>query len=111
MKHTHPLSLVPLGNTFSFPPSNIHNTAFLMYSCPWIEGARERPSCSNTSPFWRENLRIRATSSAEKCGVASLLSCWMLFAMRIVLQRNTSNEYKKTEFDQYSRSSATGEFE
>lgn len=52
-KGTYPLSLVPFGSTFSTPPSNMQRRAFLMYSWPWILGARDFESNSNTSSPWK----------------------------------------------------------
>ena len=50
----HPLSRVPFSKTFSTPPRSMHRMAFLMCSWPWMEGARERASTSNTSYNRRE---------------------------------------------------------
>lgn len=44
-----PLMRVPLSSTFSTPPSSMHRIAFLMYSCPWILGARDFESWSKMS--------------------------------------------------------------
>ena len=46
---TYPRILVPFSSTRSQPPNSIHNTAFLMYSWPWIVGARDLLSVSKTS--------------------------------------------------------------
>jgi hypothetical protein len=35
---------VPLDKFCSFPPNNISNIAFLIISCPYIEGAKDRES-------------------------------------------------------------------
>merc|ERR1719219_978430 len=43
---TSPLSLVPLGRFFSTPPRSMHRRAFLMYSWPWMDGARDLDSMS-----------------------------------------------------------------
>ena len=55
-QNTHPRSLVPLSKIFSAPPISRHNTAFLMYSWPWIEGASDfarmlNMSCSITKEW------------------------------------------------------------
>jgi len=72
--------------TFSVPPSSMHRTAFLMYSCPWMDGAKHRASVSNTSTFRkRENFLMLRTSAAEYVGLTSLLSALTLFAIKIVL--------------------------
>lgn len=39
-----PLIREPFSRTFSTPPSNMQRMAFLMYSWPWILGAKERAS-------------------------------------------------------------------
>lgn len=68
-----PLMRDPFSRTFSTPPSNIHRMAFLMYSWPWILGAKERDSWSNTS--WRgdrknrrmfEGVRTRQSLTSER---------------------------------------------
>ena len=58
LPHTYPLSRVPFSNTFSTPPSSKHRIALLMCSCPWMDGARDRASTSNTSCKSREQLHI-----------------------------------------------------
>lgn len=42
---------VPLDRFCSFPPSNISNIAFLIISCPYIEGAKDRESNEKTFSF------------------------------------------------------------
>ena len=58
LPHTYPLSRVPFSNTFSTPPSSKHRIALLMCSCPWMDGARDRASTSNTSCKSRQQLHI-----------------------------------------------------
>jgi len=84
----YPRSRVPLGRTFSTPPNNMHNMAFFMYSCPWMEGASDLLSNSKISTFllWASFLHFW-TSSLAISRVDSSLSCDMLLAIRIVLQK------------------------
>jgi hypothetical protein len=81
-----PRNLVPLGNTFSTPPSNRHSMARLMYSCPWIEGASDLASKLKMFLWERASCLHRATSSREMQGLASLLSWDRLLAITTVLQ-------------------------
>merc|ERR1719186_2151800 len=83
---TSPLSLVPLGRFFSTPPRSIHSRAFLMYSCPWMEGARDLANISKTSPFCLENFLHFCTSSPVMLGVTSLDMRVIWLVMRMVLK-------------------------
>lgn len=87
VKKTNPLSLVPFSRTFSVPPTSMQRTAFLMNSCPWMEGASDRDMTSNTSLFLVAKLRMDFTSFGPNVGLTSLLMRLMLFAKRIVLKR------------------------
>ena len=90
----HPRSRVPLGRTFSTPPNNMHNMAFFMYSCPWMDGASDLLSNSNISTFllWASFLHFWTSSLVIK-SVDSSLSCDMLLASRIVLKETNEEHY------------------
>ena len=45
----YPLMRVPLSSIFSTPPSSMQRTAFLIYSWPCIDGAKDFASCSKMS--------------------------------------------------------------
>lgn len=60
---------VPLSKFFSTPPNNINKTAFLIYSWPQIEGARELASKSNT-PRFLDKVVIFRTSLSVIVGAA-----------------------------------------
>lgn len=90
--HTHPLSLVPLGRTFSTPPRSMHKMAFLMKAWPWMLGAIDLPNRSKIFLLFT-NFRQFLTSSREINRVASLLNCVTFVAIRMVLKKqNTQYE-------------------
>lgn len=84
---SYPLSLVPFGKIFSTPPNRRHKIAFLMYSLPCIDGARDfaRSSKIFLQGLFFANFLHMATSSWEIARLASLLSCITLLAIRTVL--------------------------
>lgn len=87
LKKTYPLSLVPLGKIFSIPPSSKQRMAFLIYSCPCIDGANDLLSRSNISMLLLlTNLLHTLMSSLVKFMFMSLLICVILFAITIVLK-------------------------
>jgi hypothetical protein len=89
---TYPRSRVPLGRTFSTPPSNMHKMAFFMYSCPWMEGASDLLSNSKISMFLlRASFLHFWTSSLVISSVDSLVSWDMLLAIRTVLKKQTKH--------------------
>jgi len=53
-----PLMREPFSRIFSTPPSSMHRMAFLMYWWPWILGAREWASWSNTSWTTQQVIQI-----------------------------------------------------
>lgn len=74
-KYSYPLNRVPFGRTFSTPPKSRHKMALLIYSCPWIEGAKDLDNKSKILRlFFTSDLHL-ATSSMEMVELASLLIC------------------------------------
>lgn len=59
----YPLICVPLSKFFSTPPSNINSTAFLIISCPQIEGASDFDKISKTFRFCDNSLILRISMS------------------------------------------------
>lgn len=88
----YPRSRVPLGRTFSTPPSSMHKMAFFMYSCPCMEGASDLLSNSKISMFLlRASFLHFWTSSLVISSVDSLVSWDILLAIRTVLEKQTKH--------------------
>mmetsp|Transcript_10336 Transcript_10336/g.25335 ORF Transcript_10336/g.25335 Transcript_10336/m.25335 type:complete len:212 (+) Transcript_10336:545-1180(+) len=56
-----PLRCVPLARFFSHPDSSCSASAFLMTSCPWMEGHTDLPSTSRMSPRFPIERMVRTS--------------------------------------------------
>eukprot|EP00951_Prasinocladus_malaysianus_P013921 scaffold105948_cov36-Prasinocladus_malaysianus.AAC.1 len=69
-----PLRCAPLARFFSTPPRRSKMSACFGTSCPWIDGASDRPSCSSTSCSLASVLMFDRSALEKAWLLSSLLS-------------------------------------